>query len=300
MPGLVTFDSTIAARTRAAAQILATPDLLASYEAKGGTREDLESIRDHGQTAEALNHAQSAAQAQGGAATIHVLTTFVALQREYSAIMAVVQAARHDLAKASVPVIVLSAVDRILLNEAEIAVKTTVDQEGKARKKAVKRVSQEALRAEIVKDARALQHLSSIHPALEKRKVDGPRLAKLVTVAESLSGKLAERAAAKGAQKIATTAMHDAVGRPRERPEPGSGATRAGPRSPRGRITLSRNRLAGHPEQLALHSLLHIARLHGLRRDDLRVVEPGHSILGDGASRRHVGRTSVDGPSPCP
>ena len=38
MPGLVTFDSTIAARTRAAAQILATPDLLASYEAKGGTR----------------------------------------------------------------------------------------------------------------------------------------------------------------------------------------------------------------------------------------------------------------------
>ena len=173
---------------------------------------DLESIRDHGQTAEALNQAQSAAQAEGGAATIHVLTTFVALQREYSAIMAVVQAARHDLAKASVPVIVLSAVDRILLNEAEIAVKTTVDQEGKAKKKAVKRVSQEAFRAEIVKDARALQHLSSIHPALEKRKVDGPRLAKLVTVAESLSGKLAERAAAKGAQKIATTAMHDAVG----------------------------------------------------------------------------------------
>jgi hypothetical protein len=211
MPRLVTFDSTIAARTRAAVQILSTPDLLSSYEAKGGTREDLESIRDHGQTAEALNQAQSAAQAEGGAATVRVLTTFVALQKEYAAIMAVVQAARHDLAKASAPGVILSAVDRILLNEAEVMVKTVVDEEGKEKKKAVKRTSQEALRAEIAKGGRALQHLSSAHPALEKRKVDAPRLARLVTVAESLSGKLAERAAAKGAQKIATTAMHDAV-----------------------------------------------------------------------------------------
>jgi hypothetical protein len=211
MSALVTFDSTIAARTRAAVQILATPDLLASYEAKGGTKEDLESIRSHGQTAEALSQAQSAAQAKGGAATLYVLSTFVALQREYAAIMAVVQAVRHDLAKAAAPAGVLSAVDRILVNEAEIAIKTQVDGEGKSKKKAVKRASQEALRAEIAKDARALQELSTIHAALEKRKVDGPRLGKLAAVAESLSGKLAERAAAKGAQKIATTAMHDAV-----------------------------------------------------------------------------------------
>ena len=211
MSALVTFDSTIAARTRAAAQILSTPELVASYEAKGGTKEDLESIRDHGQTAEALNQAQSAAQAKGGAATIYVLSTFVALQKEYSAVMAVVQAVRHDLVKASAPVVVLSAVDRILVNEAEISIKTVVDEEGKATKKAGKRVSQEALRAEIAKDARALQDLSTIHPVLEKRKVDGLRLGRLVTVAESLSGKLAERATAKGAQKIATTAMHDAV-----------------------------------------------------------------------------------------
>lgn len=211
MPALVSFDSTVAARTRAAAQILSTPDLLSSYEAKGGTREDLESIRDHGQTAEALNQAQSAAQAQGGAATVQVLTTFVALQKEYAAIMAVVQAARHDLAKASYPVAVLSAVDRILLNEAETAIRTVVDEDGKAKKKAVKRASQEALRAEIARDGRALQHLSSIHSVLEKRKVDALRLGRLVTVAESLSGKLAERAAAKGAQKIATMATRDAV-----------------------------------------------------------------------------------------
>ena len=211
MSKIVTFDSTIAARTRAAAQILSTPDLLASYEAKGGISEDLESIRDHGQTAEALSQAQSAAQAQGGAATLAVLGPFVALQKEYSAIMAVVQAVRHDLEKANAQGEVLSAVDQIILNEAEVSIRTVLDGEGKAKKKAVKSTSQEALRAEIARDARALLSLVAIHNALEKRKVDGPRLAQLITVAESLAGKLASRATAKGAQKTATTALHDAV-----------------------------------------------------------------------------------------
>ena len=211
MSKTTTFDSTIAARTRAATQILTTPDLLASYEARGGIAEDLESIRDHGQTAEALSQAQSAAQAQGGAATLAVLGPFVALQKEYSAIMAVVQAVRHDLEKAKAPVEVLSAVDKILVNEAEVSITTVSDKDGKAKKRVVKSVSQEALRAEIARDARALLGLASIHNALLKRKVDGPRLAQLITVAESLSGKLASRATAKGAQKAATTALHDAV-----------------------------------------------------------------------------------------
>lgn len=211
MSKIVTFDSTVAARTRAAAQILGTPALLASYEAKGGIQEDLESIRDHGQTAEALSQAQSAAQAHGGAATLAVLGPFVALQKEYSAIMAVVQAVRHDLQKAKAPVEVLSAVDRIIVNEAEVSIKSVLDGAGKSTRKAVKSVSQEALRAEIAKDARALLNLASIHNALDKRKVTGPRLTQLITVAESLSGKLASRATAKGAQKSATTALHDAV-----------------------------------------------------------------------------------------
>jgi hypothetical protein len=211
MSKIVTFDSTIAARSRAAAQILATPDLLASYEAKGGLREDLESIRDQGQRAETLSQAQSSAQAAGGAATLNVLGSFVQLQKEYGAIMGVVQAARRDLESTGAPVEVLSAVDRILVNEAEVTIRTAVDKDGKASRKAVKRVSQEALRAEIAKDARALLDLSAIHPVLAKRKVDAPRLGELVTVAESLSGRLAERASAKGAQKLATTAVHDAV-----------------------------------------------------------------------------------------
>ncbi len=211
MSKLVTFDSTVAARTRAAAQILATPDLFASYEAKGGIKEDLESIRDHGQKAEALSQAQSAAQAAGGAATLQVLGSFVGLQKEYTAVMAVVQAARLDLAKARASMGVMSAVDRIIVNEAEVAIRTVVAQDGKSSKKAVKRVSQEALRAEIARDTRALLDLSAIHPALEKRKVDAPRLSAMIAAAESLSGKLSERATAKGAQKLATTAMHDAV-----------------------------------------------------------------------------------------
>jgi len=211
MSQIVTFDSTVAARTRAAAQILATPALLASYEAKGGIHEDLQSICDHGLTAEALSQAQSAAQAQGGAATLAVLGPFVALQKEYSAVMGVVQAVRHDLEKAKAPLEVLSAVDKILVNEAEVTFKTVLDKDGKAKKKAVKSASQEALRAEIARDARALLNLAAIHNALENRKVNSPRLNQIIAVAESLSGKLAGRATAKGAQKMATTALHDAV-----------------------------------------------------------------------------------------
>jgi hypothetical protein len=211
MSSLITFDSTVAARTRAAAQILSTPDLFASYEAKGGTLEDLESIRNHGQTAESLSQAQSAAQAAGGAATLSVLSTFVTLQKEYVGVMGIVQAARRDLVKAGASIDTLSAVDRILVNEAEVAIRTSVAADGKKIKKAVKKASQEALRAEIAKDARALLALTAIHPVLANRKVDAARLGAMVATAESLAGKLAERASAKGAQKSATSAMHDAV-----------------------------------------------------------------------------------------
>ena len=211
MSTIVTFDSTVAARTRAAVQILTVPALFAVYEAKGGTKEDLESIRDHGLKAEALSQAQSAAQADGGAATLAVLGPFVALQKEYSAIMAVVQAVHHDLEEAKAPVEVVSAVERILVNEAEVSIKTVLGKDGKERKKAIKSESQEALRAEIAKDARALLDLGAAHAALGKRKVDSARLSQLITAAESLSGKLAGRATAKGAQKSATTALHAAV-----------------------------------------------------------------------------------------
>jgi hypothetical protein len=99
--------------------------------------------------------------------------------REYSAIMGVVQAARYDLSEAKASPDVLNAVDRILVNEAEVAIKTVTGGDGASKKVAVKRVSQEALRAEIARDARALLELSTIHGALKKRKVDKPWLTKL-------------------------------------------------------------------------------------------------------------------------
>jgi hypothetical protein len=211
MAAIVTYDSTVAARTRAAAQILATPDLLSLYESKGGLKADLEKIRDRGQEAEALSQAQSGKQAAGGAATLDVLATFTALQKEYSAVMGVVQAARYDLGEAKTATDVLNAVDRILVNEAEVTIKTVVGADGSSKKVAVKRASQEALRAEIARDARALLDLSAVHAALKKRKVDKSRLTKLLAAADALSGKLAGRAAAKGEQKQATAALRDAV-----------------------------------------------------------------------------------------
>lgn len=211
MPSLTTFDTTVAARTRAADRILNTPDMLTAYEARGGLAGDLQAIRDAGRQAELLSQAQSAAQAAGGAATVAVLADFAALQREYTAVMAIVQAARRDLVKASAPAEIVKAVDRILINEAEVLIKTATDKDGKARKVAVKRVSQEALRAEIAKDARALSALTEVHPTLAQRKVDKTRLDNLAAAADALSGKLADRAAAKGDRKQATSAMHDAV-----------------------------------------------------------------------------------------
>ena len=68
-----------------------------------------------------------------------------------TAVMAVVRAVRFDLESAKAPIEVVSAVDRIIVNEAEVAIRTVASAEGtsKKKKKAVKRVSQEALRAEM-------------------------------------------------------------------------------------------------------------------------------------------------------
>jgi hypothetical protein len=211
MASITTFDSTVAARTRAASQILNTPDLLTLYLDKGGLKQDLELIRDFGQKAEALSQAQSAAQAAGGAATLTLLTNFTALQKEYNAIMAVVQAARRDLDDTKASAEVIKAVDRILVNEAEVLIKTVKAEGGAEKKVAVKRASQEALRAEIARDARALLDLQDAHTVLKKRKVDKARLSNLLAAADALAGKLADRAAVKGSGKQATADLRDAV-----------------------------------------------------------------------------------------
>ncbi len=59
MAGNTAFNPTVAARVRVAQQVLSTPDLLATYLRVGGKRSDMESIRDRGLAAEALNLSQS-------------------------------------------------------------------------------------------------------------------------------------------------------------------------------------------------------------------------------------------------
>ncbi|MEP7126721.1 MAG: hypothetical protein ABJE95_37675 [Byssovorax sp.] len=206
MSQVVTLDSTVAARTRAAAQILATPALLSTYEARGGIPEDLQSIRDQGLTAEALSQATF-----GGAATLAVLGPFVALQKEYAAILGVVQAVHHDLVRANAPAEVRSAVDEILANEAEMPSKTRIEKPGKARKKASKSVNPAALLATIAGHARALLNVASIHNALDRRKVNRPRLEQVILVAESLSNKMTGHAGARGEETTATAALGSAI-----------------------------------------------------------------------------------------
>lgn len=201
----------VAARTRAAKQILGTVELLAIYEDVGGLREDLEAIRDAGVSAEAQSLAQSTTKGDGKAATLDVLTAFADLQREYAAVMGAVQAARGDLARADAPKDVLTALDQIMVNEAQVVIVSVPQEDGGKKRRATASESQEALRAEIARDAKALLSLTAAHQALGRRKVGEPRLTKLRDDAEALSGKLAERAAKKGAAKAATSAKSDSV-----------------------------------------------------------------------------------------
>ena len=70
------FNSVVAARTRAANQILSTPDLVAKYVALGGLSRDLETIRKAGLEAEAANLGQSQSHSAGKSATVDILASF--------------------------------------------------------------------------------------------------------------------------------------------------------------------------------------------------------------------------------
>jgi hypothetical protein len=207
------FNSVVAARARTAMQILETADLLEKYEALGGLRRDLAAIGQAGLEAEAANLAQSQSSAAGKGATVEVLAAFAALQREYAAVMSVVRAVRVEQARNSAPAQLIGKLDGIIANEAELSVTVSVDDGGAKRRRVRKSKSQEALRAEIAKDARALLELSELRDALAERRVDGSRLEALRQSAEDLSGLLAVRSASKGVAKASVQAERDAVKR---------------------------------------------------------------------------------------
>jgi hypothetical protein len=210
MPALLDA-STLAARTRTAQQILDNAELRALYESVGGLASDLEAIRNSGLAAEAGMLAQSGARSAGVGATADILQSFVALQKEYVAVMAAVQAVRRDLEQGGADHDTLAALDGILVNEAQVVIHTEALPDGSKGRKASRSASQEALRAEIAKDAAALLALEAAQKALTKRKVTKARLQKLKEGADELAGKLAERAVKKGEAKAKTAAKVDAA-----------------------------------------------------------------------------------------
>ncbi|MDC3954065.1 hypothetical protein [Polyangium jinanense] len=202
----------VAARTRAAQCILTRPELLALFQSFGGLASDLERIRDAGLEVEAQELAKSTAAGGGVAATADVMLHFAEVQKEYVAVMGVVRLVRQDHEDAGKTDIV-AALQQIIKNEARVTVRTVQSEEGKTERVASRSTSTEALRAEILKDARALVGLPAVHEALAARKVPVERLKKLEADADALSEKLSDRATKKGATKTATAAKSDAVQR---------------------------------------------------------------------------------------
>lgn len=205
------FNDIVAARTRAAEHILAQPELLRLYEHSGGLADDLHHICAMGRRAEALNQAQSSARASTAAATQAVNQTLAALQQEHKEVIGIVRAVRHDLQNANADAEVLHALDRVMKNDAQVIVRMVTDSKGRTARRAAPARTQEAVRAEIQKDAAALLELSAAHPALEKRKVDCARLKALLDGAIALSGHLAERSSRKGTVLATTREEHAAV-----------------------------------------------------------------------------------------
>ncbi len=198
------FNDNVAARTRAAQQILGAPDLKARYLDLGGLEADLDVIVQTGLAAEALNHAQSDAKSTGKNATVEVLQTFEALQQEYSLVMGIARAIRGDLTAERAATTIIQRLDDIIKNEAQVTVTIEEKADGTVKRKASRKVSQEALRAEIEKDAAALAEFSEIGARLRARRCDRARLDALRETSRSLSGKLGDRVVKKGSAKVAT------------------------------------------------------------------------------------------------
>ncbi len=210
------FDSIVAARTGAALQISNTPDLLAGWVGLGGLAVDLEAIAAAGRDAEAFNHAQGSARTDGKAATAEVIRTFNSLQKEYSLAMAVVRAVRGDFARANADDALLTRLDDIIANTASVTVDIHEQPDGKKSRTTSKALSQEAIRAEIQRDAEALLGFAGVQQALAARKLDATRLQALRDDAKALSGKLGDRSAKKGAAKDATEREREAAATQRD------------------------------------------------------------------------------------
>lgn len=210
---LPVFDDVVAARTRAAAQILRSPEMLEAYLASGGAEDDLRAIRDHGARAEALNLAQTKAQGSGETATLQLLEELAWVQREYVLIMGALRGERGALVETGASSDLIAEIDRILEDEAQVSIRTAALADGTTKSSRASSKAQEATRAEIERDMSSLIALTGVHDGLARRRIDVARLTRLRDRAQALTGKLATRAQQKGAAKGATKAEREAVER---------------------------------------------------------------------------------------
>lgn len=205
------FTAVTAARTRAADVILTTQDMLKAFVDLGGTKGDLEPVRDAGREAEAFNQAQGSMASSGKIATVEVLQRFLDVQREYVLLLAVLRAIRGRLEEANPADPDITRLDDIIANHAALTV-LEAKQEGAGKKTAASK-AQENVRAEIERDLVDLIGFGAIAGALEERKWTPARLNALLDKTRGFAGKLGNRAATKGAAKDATKAERAAVTR---------------------------------------------------------------------------------------
>ena len=206
----------VAARTRAAQQILSTPDLLAVFQARGGLKDDLDDIVSAGRDAEAFNQAQASTRSDGKQATREVLVEFADLQRDYVLLLGALRAILGKLRRADPDDPNVSRLEDIIANRASLTVSEVSDlAEGSTgpKRRATRSTSQEAVRAEIERDLTAVKGFSAIGASLTARTWTAQRIQTLLTKTSSLSGKLGDRVAKKGAVQAATTSERQAVAR---------------------------------------------------------------------------------------
>lgn len=210
------FTKSVARRTRIAAGILGKKSSLDTYTSVYGSEDDLKIIRDRGLEAEKYNAGQSEAEAGGVAGTDALLTAYVNLLIFYRGIMNAVIAVRGEIEEAKTPATAaaddetINRLDAIIKNEAAVHFRS-VGEGDKKKLEASASKSQEAVRAEIEKDATNLIALTAAHARLAKRGVDLAKLTKLKTDAAALTGKVISRADKKGGARAATKAEQKAV-----------------------------------------------------------------------------------------
>lgn len=205
------FNDTVAARTRAAAQILQSEEMLAVFKSVYGSEADLTAIRDHGRRAEALNLAQTKAQEAGSVATLQLLEELADVQRKYVLFMSALRAERGAQVEAGAPAELIKQIDTILADQAQVSVYTAVLADGARTRSQKPSKAQEATRAEIERDLQLMIELTELHPALAARNVTVEGLTALRDRAKALAGKLATRAERKGGAKGATKAEREAA-----------------------------------------------------------------------------------------